>query len=93
MTSPLLKRIRYVIYSEEYGIYLGSCAGLGFWSKLDPVGQTHAISFDNKEQTAEVIASWESTPPLNTRAVAVLSDDPYVSIIECVAAGLPGWAA
>jgi len=35
-----------VLYNEEMGIYLGSCMGMGFWTKLDSVGQDAVVVFD-----------------------------------------------
>lgn len=83
---------RLVIFDDEMGIYLGSCIGLGFWSKLDPVGQTHAVTFESDESIAFVMSHWECGPPNNWRAVPVdVATGDYASIAECEAAGLPGW--
>ena len=81
---------RYVLYSEEWGVYLGSFLGLGFWSKIDPVGQDGACTFENEEQIRDWIATWDGGPPPDWRAVAV-PDVGYASIEQCVVAGLPAW--
>jgi len=44
-----------VIVHEEMGVYLGSCLGLGFWTKLDPVDQTAAVVFPSPEAAIEHI--------------------------------------
>lgn len=81
-----------VIYSEENGVYLGSAMGLGFWSKLDPVGQPSATTFEDEAEAETHMASWESGRPEGVRLVPVDADqDGYASIAACVRAGLPGW--
>ena len=82
---------RYVLYTEEDGIYLGSCMGMGFWSKVDPVGQSAACTFESESQIREIVAEWEWKPQ-QWRAVQVEPDDGlYASIAACERAGLPGW--
>jgi hypothetical protein len=91
-TTPL-KCMRYVLYSKEYGVYLGACMGFGFWSKLDAAGQTHAVVFDNPTQVREVVLSWDEMPP-DWVAMPVMCERPdYASSMECAQSGLPGWAA
>lgn len=51
---------RYVLYHDEMGIYLGSCMGLGFWTKLDPVGQNEAVTFESSEQALKHASTWDS---------------------------------
>lgn len=87
-----------VLYCESLGVYLGSALGLAFWSKLDPVGQTHACTFENEVQAREHVNSWDSQPE-GIRCVPVIADQKrtfadenhYASIASCVAAGLPAW--
>ena len=80
-----------VLYHEEMGIYLGSCFGLGFWSKLDPVGQPCAVTFPNEKEARKFAASWDS-PVEDLKFVPVQPDDgTYASIAACKAAGLPEW--
>ena len=38
-----------VIFHEEMGVYLGNALGLGFWSMLDPAGQTSAVCFPDED--------------------------------------------
>jgi len=83
---------RFVIYSETNGVFLGDFLGMGFWSKLDPVGQDSAIAFDTSEQALELL---RRQPELvDARVVPVEtngSDGRWVTNVECVTAGLPFW--
>ncbi len=84
---------RFVLFSDFLGVYLGSAMGFGFWSKLDPVGQDHACSFDSREETIRFLSTWKHIPKsLEARELEVASPDGYVSIDECVAAGIPRWS-
>ena len=87
-----------VIYNEELGIFLGRFMGLGFWSKLDPAGQTAAPTFPS-DMYAEYIAK-EMAPEYEFTYPKVIPDEPepgnekaiiYASVKACVAAGLPKW--
>ncbi len=86
--------MRYVIFSPEWGVYLGAFWGLGFWSRLDPGGQTLAPTLANDAEAAAEVATWVE-PPASWRSVPVRVERPdgYASEAECVAAGLPGWTA
>jgi hypothetical protein len=90
-----MKRI--VIYNEEMGIYLGNALGLGFWSKLDAVGQYAAVTFECRDDAVKHIQSWnESNNPDEYSFVLVEPSEQhgaewYASIENCVEAGLPGW--
>lgn len=82
-----------VIYSESDGVYIGSCLGLGFWSKLDPVGQESAATFASGSDAQEFMNSWDSGVPADIRLVEVEADDgDHASIAACMRAGLPGWS-
>lgn len=81
-----------VIYVEERGIYLGNCFGLGFWTKLDPVGQLGAVTFPDAETAETHMAEWGEGRPDGVKFVEVVSDeDGYAPMAACVRAGLPGW--
>ncbi len=81
-----------VLYHTEMGVYLGSCMGFGWWSKLDPVGQTCAVTFQNKGAALHHAASWD-TQVENLQFRELTPDDgQYASILCCVRAGLPGWS-
>ncbi|WP_044275859.1 hypothetical protein [Burkholderia gladioli] len=80
-----------VLYSERDGVYLGSCLGLGFWSKLDPAGQTHAFTFPGEAEARAAMETWDTLPG-DVRLVEVAPDQAgYASMAACIAAGLPGW--
>ncbi len=82
-----------VLYHPEFGVYLGSCLGFGFWSKCDPVGQPCAVLFDSESEADKFIRSWNH-PIENWITVPVEDDmDGYASIAACVKAGLPEWSA
>lgn len=88
-----MSQIRVIISHKEMGIYLGSCMGMGFWSKLDSAGQDKAVTFDNIAQAKEVIQSWNE--PHNTKDYYFtriqIADLYYATISEVLAAGLEGW--
>ena len=85
-------QLAYVIYSEELGVYLGSCLGLGFWSKLDPAGQDYAVTFPSVEACKQWIDSWDSKLESPWKAVEVTPDSSgFASVASCVRAGLPAW--
>lgn len=81
-----------VMYHPELGVYLGSCMGMGFWSKLDPVSQEHACTFASADQAHEHMSSWECGAVEGVSFVEVeTSADGYASIAACAKAGLPPW--
>jgi hypothetical protein len=82
-----------VIYSQEWGVFLGTCMGLGFWSKLDPAGQDVAVCFDNEDKAKAFIATWDEQPPVEMRFVTVttVSSD-WATSDECGLAGLDEWS-
>ncbi len=83
-----------VIFTQGNGVYLGSCMGLGFWSKLDPVGQDAAVTFPDVSAAEDHMASWECGRPSDVSFVEVIADaDGFASIAACQAAGLPAWSA
>lgn len=81
-----------VVYHERDGVFLGSCMGLGFWSKIDAVGQLAAVTFPSVEAAEVYMATWESGRPTGVRFVEVEADaEGYADVAACVRAGLPGW--
>lgn len=87
--------MKYVIVHKEWGIYLGSFIGLGFWTKLDPVGQTAAAVFDSKEEAEGFISHCECEPKHDLKDFELkevkTENEYYATLQECVAAGLEGW--
>jgi len=66
--------------------------GLGFWTKLDAVGQTDAVTFPNAAAAETHMAEWDGGRPAAASLVeAAANDDGYASMAACVHAGLPGW--
>lgn len=85
-----MKHKRYVLYSEEWGVFVGEALGMGFWSKADPVGQTEVVVFEDPAEADPLIGL--STFTTKPRLVEVQVENPrYATIAECVAAGLPAW--
>jgi hypothetical protein len=87
---PVTLTKRWVIHSLELGIYLGGFLGMGFWSKLDPAGQTSAVTFETSRDARCHMASWESRPE-NLFVCEVECVDLHATIDELVSTGLPGW--
>lgn len=84
--------MKYLITHKEYGVYLGMALGLGFWSRLDPVGQTSAPLFPSSEAAHAHLESWDT--PLPKEEITLLPlDTPrdYATIDECDSAGAPRW--
>lgn len=80
-----------LLVSDELGIYLGNCMGLGFWSKLDAAGQDAAVTFPSEDVAREHMAGWDEAPS-DVRFVPVLPDDgEYATMQACVRAGLHPW--
>jgi len=82
---------RFVLYSEELGVYLGSFIGLGCWSKLETGGQDSACVFSDERSALQYAASWKQEIS-GIKTVAVKCKDAHeATIAECQAAGLPDW--
>lgn len=83
----------YILYSLINGVYLGSCLGLGFWSKLDPAGQVSAVTFKSKQDAKNYIASWDnpnSIPDIKVKQVTVRVSG-RLDVGECKYNGFEGW--
>ncbi len=78
------------------GVYLGACMGLGFWSKLDPAGQTEAPTFESIDHINEMIEEWECLGTLPSDMtfpqVNVAGKEPYIDEKECVRVGAEPWS-
>jgi len=80
-----------LITNSELGIYLGNCLGLGFWSKLDPVGQPSAVTFDSEDEARNHVEIWDN-PLDDYQLVHVEPDDGWFITSEAVAKyGLDSW--
>jgi hypothetical protein len=84
-----------IILSASMGVYLGSCMGLGFWSKLDPAGQDEAVTFPAPGIAMAHVAEWESLADhpcdLTYPFVSDANSDGYATEAECVDAGAAPW--
>lgn len=98
-TVPSAPHAGVVLTHPEWGIYLGSCMGLGFWSKADPVGQNSACVFESEDQARRHVASWDPDPELSPPQrpddfgyAPVSTVHPlYATLAEIEAAGLEPW--
>ncbi len=48
-----------VITHPQWGIYIGSCMGLGFWTLMDSVGQDAVVCFNDEQEARGVVTRWE----------------------------------
>ena len=88
---------RVILAHLEWGIYLGSCLGLGFWSQLDPCGQTDACTFPSEAAARDHVRSWRPAEgeynPDDFQYVNVeAKHHAYATMAECVAAGQKPWS-
>lgn len=77
----------YVLISEKEGVFLGAVLGLGFWSRLDPVGQLFAPTWSSEEDARSFETALDDVSPLAVEA----ADPYYATVAEVVAAGGPSW--
>lgn len=86
-------KTRFILFSKENGIYLGSCMGLGFWSLLDPVGQDSACTFSSEQEALDWVNTWETKPNIfwSLEAIEVQCEGDYITRDECIRNGFPGW--
>ena len=90
---------RWILVHKEMGIFLGSCMGMGFWSKLDAAGQEEAVTFDSFMAAAKAISEWggEQEDPVEVQTVfleepSLQSDGAvFMTIADAVRNGLPEW--
>ena len=85
----------FVIVHRDDGIYLGNALGLGFFSKLDPVGQNQAVAFDSIQAATEHLSSWAIAEESDMQAYqfveVLLNSNGCATIEACVKAGLESW--
>ncbi|RFC64755.1 hypothetical protein [Mesorhizobium denitrificans] len=78
-----------VIIHPQMGVYLGHCLGLGFWTLLDPAGQSEAVVFDSVADARAHIASWENeNRPDDYGFHEVAATGRYATIPMLIEAGL-----
>lgn len=84
-----MSETRIVVTHPKMGVYLGNCLGLGFWTLLDTVGQTSAVTFANVDDAREHISSWDENPdPDSYSFVPVDCQEDYATIADLAKAGL-----
>lgn len=84
----------FIMTTPDDGVYLGSCAGLGFWSKLDTAGQNAAVSFETVDDAWEHFSSWDNQSTIDHVHLLEITpdlEDGYVSMAACVNAGIQPW--
>lgn len=81
---------RYIINSHEWGVFVGEALGLGFWSKLDGLGQAEAPTFSSPEEAHALVLRMEYEPP-QTDYLKVDTNETYATEAQCVAAGAQPW--
>lgn len=84
---------RYLLVSDEYGVFIAEGFGVAFWSKPHS-DQDHAWTFPTPTDIAECLATWHPQPDFNWRAIEVKVSSakaPYATKGECVAAGVERW--
>lgn len=91
--------IRYIIVHKEYGVFLGSMLGLGFWSKLDSAGQDEACTFSSPKEAFEYVSAWCEEPKIKPTTARVMitndqlesNDVAYATKQQVVDAGFDSW--
>jgi hypothetical protein len=92
----------YVMNHAQDGVFLGLSMGLGFWSKLDPVGQDSAPVFPSEKEGREFLGTWslEGMDAAQRQAfmdaisfveVEPSGDGKWATMTACVKAGLDMW--
>jgi hypothetical protein len=85
---------QYIVVHAEQGIYLGNCIGLGFWSNLDPAGQTAAPTFLTESQAKDHVATWDAPhgdPEDYTYVELSIEKDGTATMEECMDAWQKPW--
>ncbi|MFC3724439.1 hypothetical protein [Neoaquamicrobium sediminum] len=81
---------RVVITHPQMGVYLGNAMGFGFFSLLDCVGHSQAVSFGSVSAAQEHIKNWANhSDPATFAFVEVDAHEEYVDVISLVQAGVP----
>lgn len=90
---------RWILIHAEMGIFLGSGMGLGFWSKLDAVGQEEAVTFESLPAAAKALSDWSGAEDTPAEIQTVTFTEPsiqpdgavFMTIADAVRNGLPAW--
>ena len=82
---------RYLLIHPEWGIFLGTMWGMGWWSKLDSVGQLAANVFDEPDQIHKFVDTFEYKPQEYDVEKVLTKDPEWATIEEIEAMGLEAW--
>lgn len=85
-----------LIVSRSFGVYLGTCMGMGFWSKLENLEMPEACNFPSADEALRVMQTWDgflSLPDDMTFPFVEDADqDGYSTLAECCAVeGVEPW--
>ncbi len=80
--------MRVVITHPEFGAYIGSFLGLGFWTNMDCAGQTECVTFADETDARDFIKTWsENNDPVAYSFVTVNASS-WADIATLKAAGI-----
>lgn len=79
-----------VITHPEFGVYIGSALGLGFWTELDCAGQTSCVTFPSETDARAHIESWDENNDASQYGFTSVPTvvDGYAEISELKAVGI-----
>lgn len=80
--------MRCVIIHPKFGVYLGNCLGLGFWTLLDTAGQSEAVTFENDADARDYIAGWDSNNSPDDYSFVAVCSQRFASVSDLLEAGL-----
>lgn len=87
--------MRVLILSQSLGVYIGSCMGLGFWSKIENLDMPEAVNFESEKAALEAMHSWDGfmglPDDITFPHVEDADGDGYSTEEECVNAGDESW--
>lgn len=80
---------RFLLVHDEWGLYLGCCLGMGFFTKMDTAGQFEAVVFPTVEMAMDHIKAWDPPVPLDRfKFMPVEAEDCYATIEQIKQAGI-----
>jgi hypothetical protein len=82
--------MNYVLVHPDFGVYVGNAFGLGFWSRLDWVGQETVTTFTTVEDAREHVKTWDANndPDDYTCVACECQPDGYATKDQLLAAGV-----
>ena len=70
--------MRYLLYTESEGYFIGEMMGMGFWTNMDRAGQTHCVTFPNPRVAKQYSKSW-TTPLEGLEVKEIETEEEYIS--------------